>query len=374
MTRNKLVIWDEAESHVAAELVVASKIIDLKLRKDFIVVICELQVIFYRLETLEKVISVEQNNNPKGICAISTDPRSLVFALPSHTDSKPWIQVYTSAHKGQDDLPIKLFDRDTLSTHNEAVAALALNVNGTLLASGSTAGTNVKIYTTRVTGFQYIKKLNRGATGCRIKQLSFSHTSALLSLTSYDKQTVHIWRCSGLQSYQQGATAGQKLNFNDSSPVVTGNNDSGLAENNINNKITSLAASKDNNNNNSTNNTKNNLFERVRNKISGPVDEHMRRFLAPAVTKNKENHNSISNLISCGFTHDENSLLVAVYDLRFFEVNINCNSQLAALKSDITAGEILGQNLLTGELLTPQTGPPESMVKSRSGGSNRTDY
>ena len=62
---------------------------------------------------------------------------------------------------------------------------------------GSASGTNVKIFTT--SDCVQIKKLQRGATYSRLCQLSFSQSSGLLSLTSVDKQTVHVWRC-GLES------------------------------------------------------------------------------------------------------------------------------------------------------------------------------
>ena len=63
LPRNKLIIWDEAAGQVVAELVVAGKIMDIKLRRDFLVIQCERQVILYKLETLEKVTTIDQFNN-----------------------------------------------------------------------------------------------------------------------------------------------------------------------------------------------------------------------------------------------------------------------------------------------------------------------
>ena len=81
--------------------------------------------------------------------------------------------------------------------HPEPVGGLALNSNGMLLASCSINGTNIKIFSTR--DCTKLRKLSRGKTSCQICHLSFSLSANLISLTSKDKQTIHVWRC-GLEA------------------------------------------------------------------------------------------------------------------------------------------------------------------------------
>ena len=72
-----------------------------------------------------------------------------------------------------------------------------MNGNGKLLATGSEHGTSVKIYATE--DGSELRTFTRGKTYCSIRHLCFSKSSGLISLTSNDKQTIHVWRC-GLES------------------------------------------------------------------------------------------------------------------------------------------------------------------------------
>lgn len=72
-----------------------------------------------------------------------------------------------------------------------------MNGNGKLLAAGSEHGTSIKIYATE--DGSELRTFTRGKTYCSIRHLCFSKSSGLISLTSNDKQTIHVWRC-GLES------------------------------------------------------------------------------------------------------------------------------------------------------------------------------
>ena len=96
LPKNKLVLWDEDMASVAAELVLAAPIKDIKLRRDCLVAICELKCYIYTVESLERFAAIDSFDNPLGLCACSTDLSSLTLAMPSHNDGhRPWISVYT---------------------------------------------------------------------------------------------------------------------------------------------------------------------------------------------------------------------------------------------------------------------------------------
>ena len=67
--------------------------------------------------------------------------------MPSHKDGKSWASIYTYTDRVDDhSFKWSTVTRRSLNTHRESVRALALNANGTLLASGSVTGSKIKIY------------------------------------------------------------------------------------------------------------------------------------------------------------------------------------------------------------------------------------
>ena len=96
LPRNKIIFWDEQLASIAAELVLAAPLKDIRLRRDCMIAICELKCYIYTLEKLERFAAIDSFDNPQGLCACSTDLSSLTLAMPSHNDGhRPWISVYT---------------------------------------------------------------------------------------------------------------------------------------------------------------------------------------------------------------------------------------------------------------------------------------
>ena len=96
LPKNKLVVWDEEKAFIAAELVLAAPIKDIKLRRDCLIAVCELKVFIYNVENLERFAVIDSFDNPLALCAYSTDLKSLTLAMPSHNDgTRPWISVFT---------------------------------------------------------------------------------------------------------------------------------------------------------------------------------------------------------------------------------------------------------------------------------------
>ena len=161
---------------------------------------------------------------------------------------------------------------------------MTLNSNGTLLAMGTVNGTKVKIFNT-VDG-QCLRKLARGNTHCKIRHLCFSLSSALISLTSQDKQTVHVWR-TGLETHagSEGPQAPQRT-----------------------------------------------IFERVVQKIKREVpNDHLMWQVAPLQA------DKCGKL--CGFNVDETGLRVATEDARFFEIAFSNMGEMQGC--DLISGEPL---------------------------------
>ena len=81
--------------------------------------------------------AIDTCNNPKGLCAVSYGREPTVLVTPE---------------KNAGQVRVKHFEKDTvkiINAHQSQIAALALNYEGTILATASDKGTLVRIYDTQ---------------------------------------------------------------------------------------------------------------------------------------------------------------------------------------------------------------------------------
>ena len=127
--------------------------------------------------------------NPKGIVAVSSDSKVTVLAYPDKT--KGFVRV-------------KSYDKSMttlINAHESAIACLALNFDGTLIATASDKGTLIRIYSA-TDGSSILQEVRRGAEKAEIYSLAYDPLSKFLACSS-DRGTVHIFSL---------ATANKKLN------------------------------------------------------------------------------------------------------------------------------------------------------------------
>lgn len=89
-----------------------------------------------------------------------------------------------------DTVPLKTM---TIAAHKSAIACLAMSMNGAVLASASTTGTLVRIWSG--TNGQQLAELRRGAERASIGSLSFNVENTRLAMTS-SQGTIHVFRLS----------------------------------------------------------------------------------------------------------------------------------------------------------------------------------
>jgi WD40 repeat protein len=82
-----------------------------------------------------------------------------------------------------------------ITAHNNPLSQLALNLEGTILATASEKGTLIRLFDT-TTGRQ-LRELRRGVDRAEIYSIAFSPNSTWLGVSS-DKGTVHIYSLIGI--------------------------------------------------------------------------------------------------------------------------------------------------------------------------------
>lgn len=175
---NYLIIWNDTVKKVIKELRFSSYITAVKIKMKKIYVVLEQKLFVLDIDTFEKVATYDTFRNEKGIFSVSGCLDYDTFA-------------FASVNSGEVELKSeKLSQSPTIKAHDTPIAAIALNIEGTLLATCSEKGTLVRIYNTETGKME--KEFRRGRDSAVINNLSFNTNSTLLAVSS-NKGTVHIF-------------------------------------------------------------------------------------------------------------------------------------------------------------------------------------
>jgi len=176
---NKVMIWDDHQNRPIGELSFRSEVKAVRMSRERVVVVLEYRFYVYNFADLNLLHTIETISNPRGLCALCADSRICVLAC-------------CGLQKGH--VRVELFDiaRTTLiSAHEASLSCLALNTDGSKLATASERGTLIRVWDTR-SGHR-LMELRRGAEPAEIQCLNFNHDCSFL-LVSSDHGTVHLFR------------------------------------------------------------------------------------------------------------------------------------------------------------------------------------
>ena len=174
--RNKLMIWDDFKTACIAELEFKTPVTGVKLRRDTILVTINDKAYKYNFE-LELLDSYDTCPNPRGILAM-TSGANIVIAVPGNVVGSVIIDNHTMG------------SQHIITAHTNGLSAIALNPEGTRLATASERGTLIRIWDT-VTG-EKVREFRRGLEVVKITSLTFDLNTTRLVVCS-DKGTVHIF-------------------------------------------------------------------------------------------------------------------------------------------------------------------------------------
>lgn len=135
-----VMLYNDKEDRCFGELAFRSVVRGVKLLPNFVVVVLEFKVYVYDFD-LKMVYQFETLSNRNGLVATAStsaaDPLASVLAI--------------LGHQRTGEVRIKRFNKKGsyhIQAHDDALACLALNSNGSLLATASTKGTHVNVFRT----------------------------------------------------------------------------------------------------------------------------------------------------------------------------------------------------------------------------------
>lgn len=140
--------------------------------------VLEHKILVYNFADLKLVQQIETVANPKGLCCVSQQQGGLVLVCPGGQKGQVRIENY-GARKTK-----------FVMAHDSRIACFAMSMDGRLIATASTKGTLVRIFSAM--DGTLLQEVRRGADRAEIYSLAFSENMQWLAVSS-DKGTVHVF-------------------------------------------------------------------------------------------------------------------------------------------------------------------------------------
>lgn len=185
---NTVMIWDDSSKKFILEFTVSGPVLNVLLSYTRLVIVQARRIHVFEFPNKCTLIRTEETSyNPLGLAALSADETEFLVFPGFKTGSVQLINLQNLT-TGSSLSPA------TINAHQTSIVRLALNNQATLLATGSSKGTVIKVYDTRTRNL--VSEFRRGADPANLHCLRFSPCSSFLAVSS-DKGTIHIFAIRG---------------------------------------------------------------------------------------------------------------------------------------------------------------------------------
>ena len=163
------------------ELKFSQNVLNLKLRKDKIVVICLDKIYLFNLSSFESIDIIETGENIHGVLGINYNEEKTIIAYPDKKKGKIKIKDYEK------------LTNILVDAHEKTIANIVLTTNGDLMASSTEMGTIIRIFATE--NGNLIQEVRRGKEKAQIRCICFEQNYKFIAASS-TRGTIHIWSLS----------------------------------------------------------------------------------------------------------------------------------------------------------------------------------
>jgi WD40 repeat protein len=178
----KIIIWDDMEEKIISELRFITKVLRIKIKKDFLFILCRTLIFVFDFNTFELLEKIETGENEHELIAVNSSQEYTVLAYPKK--DKDMINNTIS---------VKNYKTKTIfafHAQEDSVTYLSMNSSGTYIATSNKNGTIIRIHS-GIDGY-LLKEFKRGSEKAIINYICFDNDSKFMAVCS-DKGTIHIF-------------------------------------------------------------------------------------------------------------------------------------------------------------------------------------
>lgn len=180
--KSKVIIWDDHQKKSLSELRFNQTVLNIKLRKDKIIIILQEKIYLFDIETFQNLDIIETGENPNGVIGLNYSLDKTLIGYPDKKKGKIKIKNY-------DDPKNELF----IDAHDKIICNMVMTINGDLLASATEKGTIIRIFNTEFGNL--IQEIRRGSGKAEIKCICIDPDYKFIAASS-NKNKIHIWSLS----------------------------------------------------------------------------------------------------------------------------------------------------------------------------------
>ena len=174
----KVILWDDNEGKILNEFRLKSNIINVKIKKDKIFIICEQEINIYNMDKYNLIETIETCINIKGVFGINSNVFNSIIAYPINPIGYIRIKNYKNS---------KI---NTINSFDEIISFISINSNGNLISISSIEGKLIRIFL--IENGEFIEEFKRGKEKADINYITFDPLSNYIAVSS-NRKTIHIW-------------------------------------------------------------------------------------------------------------------------------------------------------------------------------------
>ncbi|KAJ5120606.1 uncharacterized protein N7515_009994 [Penicillium bovifimosum] len=202
LSPRRLQIQNTKRQCTICELTFPTTVLAVKMNRKRLVIVLEDQIYLYDIQTMKLLSTIDTSPNPNAICALAPSSENcyMAYPLPQRAPAAANAPAHAppgTTHVAPTTGDVLIFDAvkleaiNVIEAHRSPLALIALNTDGTLLATASDKGTIIRIFS--VPHGHKLYQFRRGSMPSRIYSMSFNTTSTLLCVSS-STETVHIFK------------------------------------------------------------------------------------------------------------------------------------------------------------------------------------
>lgn len=201
LTPRLLRIVNTKKHSTICELTFHGMVVAVKMNRKRLIVVLEETVFIYDISNMTMIKQHDTPLNHAGISAISPHSENNYLAIPHYQKSQNTHSQPSHVPKSVVKEPItgdvllydlnKMEEVTVIQAHQTPLSFIAINNDGTLMATASEKGTVIRVFS--VPDGKKLYQFRRGSMPARIYSMSFNATSTLLCVSSAT-ETVHIFK------------------------------------------------------------------------------------------------------------------------------------------------------------------------------------